>query len=140
MNRRYRSGGRKFSFGISVLIGVVISLLVSVLTAGILAMLIEKGSIDETGLRYGVITIQLMAALLGTLAAKSFADSKGAICALTVAGVYFAVLLAVAMLFFDGVGSIGWGIAAVAIGGGVPALLQIRKGGNTTWKKRRFSR
>lgn len=135
---------RKSALGSSViggcLLGALYSLIVTMACCAITALLLDKEILEETAIGYCVILILLVASFLGSkLAYKKVKQNKLVICIGT-GGIYFALLLSVTVVFFDGIyGGVGVSGLLICAGSVLTVLLQSRegRGGRRRMKKYR---
>lgn len=94
--------GRTSSMAKGVAIGVITSIMVTILSAGILAKLVEKEVLSEDKIGYGVLVILMLGSYLaGKIAWSKTKRRRLMTCALT-GGIYFGALLSMTALFFGG--------------------------------------
>ncbi len=128
-------------FGVKpVAIGVLVSVLVSVMSIALLAFLLGKGSVGEGAI--GVITkiITAISSLIGCMVCAFLVNKRIAIYSGICASVYVFILVVVNVLFFDGefTGLI-WTLVFAAIAVVISTLLRGRglsRSHNTKWKFR----
>lgn len=96
-------------------IGVVISVMVTVLLSAIVSWLIANDKIEMEAMDFSALVVRLLAALIGCAVAAR--GEKGLIKAVIAAIGYLVILVCINALFFDGrfTGILG-GVIAVAIG------------------------
>lgn len=129
----------KLSWISSAAIGGLVCMLLSILTALIGTILIENSYIELQSGKYVITVGQALSAFAGCFLAGKIAEQKNMLACATAAGVYYLVLAAIAILFFDGItGQFLRGLIAVAVGvGGSVFVLNRRK---TTRKRKKTVR
>lgn len=126
----------KLSWVSSAAIGGSICMLLSVLTALVGTILIENSYIELQSAKYVITVGQALSVFTGCFIAGKIAEQKNMLACAIAAGVYYLVLAAIAILFFDGItGQFLRGLIAVAVGaGGSVFALNRRK---TTRKRKK---
>lgn len=126
--------------GIMLALGVFSAVITGVILAGVLAFLIVSGRLPESGMGYGVIVTHFVAGLIGSLIAGAGSGQNGFVRGGVLAAVYMATLIAVGLLFFDGIANPVAGLVAVGVGALLPPVLQMATKRSNPWRKRRYSR
>lgn len=121
---------------IGVLLSVMSSLLLAVGTAG----LITNEKLSEGGIHYFALLITLISGMVGGLVAGKIVGSKYAVVTGLTGLVYLLVLIAVGILFFDGGFNMLWtSTAAIAVGAAASCVLCIT-GTRGRGKRKRVTR
>lgn len=133
--------GRAASIPIGVGIGVLISLLITILGATVVAWLILTGRIAEGNIGYGSIVILLLSSGIGAYTAWKLIKHQRLLVCMVQSAVYYLVLLGCTALFFGGQYQ-GMGVTALVVlaGCGSVILLGLRreKKGKIHLQKTRF--
>lgn len=113
-------------------LGVSASLLITVLGAALIAKLVDRETIGEGSIGYGILIVMILASWLGSLVSYGRIKRRRAVVCLAAGGIYFLVLLSFTALFFGGEYS-GVGVTALLIFCGsmlavLPGLRQNRGG------------
>ena len=122
-----------------VALGAVLSLLVTLAGAMIVAALVNRETIEESAIGYGAMVILLLASLSGTwLAVNRVKRQRMIVCGLTGAA-YYLSLLACTALFFGGQYT-GMGVTALVIlaGCGTVALMGLRGNGSGIKRQHKY--
>lgn len=131
--------GKAMSLPLGIGLGVMISVIVTLLGAVVLTYLISRESVTQEGIGLGCGIILVIASFLGDICACAGIKRRWLmVCAVCSAG-YYLVLLAVTALFFGGQYQ-GMGVTALAvlIGTGIASAVGIlRKGDRVSVKKRK---
>lgn len=97
-------------------IGVIIALAITMIMASIGAIFISNEYMAVTGIKIAAITIQVLSTFIGSFIAGKIVCNKKALTCCIVGGIYYLILVSIAMLFFDGIsGSFFICLAAGAI-------------------------
>ncbi len=123
-----KKSGKELPVAGAVTIGILGSLLLTLLGAAVLAYLIGSGTVAQTGMGLGSTVILIISTALGSLVATGIhKHRKLMISGITAAG-YYLSLLAMSALFFEGQYE-GMGITAIMVllGAGI-ALLPVLLG------------
>ncbi len=132
-----KATGRASSMPVGLSVGALISMVVTLSMAGLLAWLVDKGSMPITGIGYGAMVTLFAAAAAGALTASGkIKRMRMQVCLLSGA-IYFLLLLSMTALFFGGQYQ-GIGVSAIVILCGtvaaiLPGLRQGR-GGNKRYR------
>lgn len=110
----------------SVLIGVIVSIGIMLIAAGILSVTIESGRLAESAINYGILVILMLSSVAGSTVSTRIAGTRRLLTGVTTAIIYFVCLLACTALFFEGMYK-GVGVTALVLlaGGVVPVLLSV---------------
>ena len=126
--------GRTSSMAKGVAIGVITSVMVTILSAAILAKLVDAKLLAEEKIGYVILVILLLASYLaGKIAWTKTKRRRLMTCALA-GGIYFGVLLSMTALFFGGqYESVGVTALLILAGIGLASLpsLQAGRGGRS---------
>ena len=121
MTVNHKVTGTAVSMPAGIGIGCGISLLLTLLGAGVAAKLIADEILRETAIGYSAMAIILLASACGAAAAVGKVKKRRLQVALLVGAGYFASLLAMTALFFGGQYQ-GMGVTALLVLGGVAAV------------------
>lgn len=114
--KRFRE--RKISPVGSIVVGAVVSLLLSVALGLVFAAMWNHETLTERTSAYAVLLLHFAVPFVGALIAGKSAKQKYAIVCSCVSAVYCAILLAVTIFFFDsGFSGMGKGIVSCFVGG-----------------------
>lgn len=141
MPLKQRASGKAISTPAGIGLGLLLSMMVTVGGAAILAWLVSGERIGEGVIGYGAMAILLLSSLLGALlAANRIKHLRVQMCLISGAA-YYLTLLAITALFFGGQYQ-GMGVAAilVLVGSGAAALAGLRgsKGKQIKFKKKAY--
>ena len=130
---------KEMSMSRAAVIGIAICIVISLLAGAGLTSMVLGETISEANMHYYTFGVLFIACFLGVLIAAKLAGGKYAVVAGIVAGVYLLLLLAVAILLFDGMfsGVIGKGVS-ILLGAGAACAICIRKGNGKKGRKRAF--
>lgn len=104
------------SVPISITVGTALCVALSLIGALCIAMLLEGESIEETTLGYGVMLVTLLSSFAGSFVALKMSKKYQLPIAIGVGAAYYAVMLAMTALVFDGRYR-GLGVTALIITG-----------------------
>ena len=124
MVSKRKTSGKTLTVPVGIALGQLVSLIVTLVGAAILAYLVVSEKVGENSIGYGSMLILLAASALGTwMALASVKRRKLMVCGIS-AACYYLVLLGMTALFFGGQYE-GMGIIAlmVLIGSGAVLLL-----------------
>ena len=121
--------GRTSSMPVGLAIGGGVSLIITLLTAALLAELINREAISEESVGYGVMILLLLSSAIGSLTAVGkIKRQRMAVCLLS-GGIYFCILLSITALFFGGQYDAVGVTAVLVLGGSVAAaFLSLQQG------------
>ena len=131
-----KMSGKGISIPIGVVIGALTALAVAMIGALLLAFLVMKETISIDGTGFGAMIVVGLASAAGAwLAAAVTKSNKLLVCGLT-AIAFFAILLSMTAVFFDGVfHGVGLTALMILLGAGVNVLpLQRKKSGKSKIK------
>lgn len=123
-------------------LGVGICVVLWFVTSAALASLVVNEHISEETLKWIVPCMQGVVSFIGSvIAGRIVVENKG-LASVICTAVYFLVMMCVTMLFFDGrFSSIIWAIIAVAAGGALSILLNLKQKSHLVrWKRVKLSR
>ena len=107
-----------------ILIGVLVSLGVMLLSAGLLVFMISKGSLQESSIGYAALVVLLLSSALGASMAAGITERKKMFTGIITALTYGICLLACTALFFGGqYQGVGVTMLVILAGGVLPALI-----------------
>lgn len=116
----------KLSWLKTSVIGTIIATAISVGLTALLANLVLKGSVEESGTGWYVFGIRLLSVAVGSLVGTGLADEKILPVIGVVSGGYLVALLALGIVFFDGsFRQFGLGLLSVLIGGGLACAVRL---------------
>jgi putative membrane protein (TIGR04086 family) len=123
-----KATGRAMSMPAGILLGMTISLVITLIGAFVLGWLINQEALEINSVGYGAMVILLAASFLGALTAKVRIKHRYlVVCLLTGVG-YYLVLLGITAMFFGGqYQGMGVTLALVLAGSGAAGLLSIKK-------------
>lgn len=139
MKKKHAIKDRNQSIVTCIGIGLVASVIISLILIIAVTSLIQKGKLNENG-NLGVFIIRTVAALIGSLLGAGLSQKKVLPVIGSIAGGYFFVLLSVGLLFLDGSFSNVWqGLVSVVIGGALACIIKL-KPQRSRRKKVRFAK
>lgn len=94
--------GRAMSMQGGLAFGTGISVLISLVSAGVIAKLVDREIIMWEDVGYGIMITLLLASFTGALTASKRIKRLQMVVCLTAGGIYFAALLCMTALFFGG--------------------------------------
>ena len=107
-----------------ILIGVLVSLGVMLLSAGLLTFMIGKGILLESSIGYDVLAVLILSSASGASIAVRITEKKKLFTGIITALVYSALLLACTALFFGGeYQGTGVTILVLSVGGILPVII-----------------
>ena len=122
----FKQGTQKGKPAVAVLIGLSVSLLLSLLLSAVAAWAVSDGKLQEHAMDAAIWPIQFLATAIGCLTATVLMGSMPAIICGVCGGAYLLLLIAINILFLDGsMGGIGSGVLSVLGGTLVPIILQL---------------
>ena len=122
-----------------LLVGVLVSLGIMLLSVGLLAFMISKGSLQESSIGYAVLAILLLSSALGASMAVGITEKKRLFTGIVTTLAYGLCLLACTALFFGGeYQGVGVTLLVLLAGGILPALIgsKEKKRFKGVWKNR----
>ena len=126
------------SIPISLAAGSLAGILITVFICGIIAWFIYSGTISENAMNYGTTAAILCGSILCASISYGRIQGKPLWICMAAAGIYFFLLLALNILFFEGrISKVG--VTALLILGGafIPAILASRGRGGTKKKHKK---
>lgn len=132
--------GRALSIPAGLAFGAVVSLGVTILSAALLAKLVDSEMLAEENIGYGIILLLLAASFTGAMTSYIRIKRQRVLVCLLSGVVYFAMLLSITALFFGGQYD-AVGVTAILVLGGsaAAALLGLRDSRGGKRKKIRIS-
>lgn len=130
--------GTAVSMPMGVGIGCGITMILTLLGAGVVAKLIAEEILQETAIGYGAMATILLASICGSMIAVNKVKKRKLQVSLMVGAGYFLLLLAMTALFFGGQYQ-GMGVTALLVfaGSGTVILLETREKKSSKFRKRR---
>lgn len=127
----HSKSGRASSVPKGLLTGAFVSLLTTLITAAVVAKLIDIGKISWDWVGYGAMVLLFLSSFLGALAAKNAIKRQRLLVSLMSGFIYFGLLLSATALFFGGqFEAVGVTALLIFAGSGSAGLLSFeRKGG-----------
>lgn len=119
--------GRASSMPIGLLIGVAVSMGITIVSAALLARLVESEKMKEAWIGYGIMVILWTASFVGALSAHARIKRQRLLVCILSGLAYFSALLCITALFFGGQYEAVGVTAILVMGGAVVAALT---GGN----------
>lgn len=141
MVRNSKSTGRALSMPAALAIGALVSLIITVLAAALLAKLVDTERLQWNNIGYGIMLLILMASFFGAVIACEKVKRQRLVISFLSGIVYFGILLSITALFFGGqYEAVGVTALLVLGGSGCAGLLGIRekRGGNPRQKRRHY--
>ena len=127
--------GRSKPMAVGLAIGTVISLIVTLLGACIIANLVLSGKMVAETIGYGAMLIVLFASALGAWISAGLIKRRWMVVCLGTGGSYYLVLLAITALFFGGQYQ-GMGVTVLLVLGGCGAVGLLGLRGEKTRSKK----
>lgn len=132
--------GKAISMPLGVVVGLAISIVVTLITVGIMAQLVLGEKMKTEVIGYGSMATLLLSSAAGAWVAAKMVKHRWMVVCLGAGAVYFLTLLACTALFFGGqYEGVGVTFLVVLAGSGAVGLLGL-KGENSGAKKRRKRR
>lgn len=128
---------------ITVGVGVLLSFVITVLAAILIAMMIIGERMDQNQIHLGSAATLLLASFVGTFYVVITMGEKRLLFSAVSGGVYFLLLLLVTLLCFEGVYANVWQALIMVIGGSISAgiiKMNSKKTSYRIWKKRSRNR
>lgn len=121
--------GRALSMPAGLAFGGVISLGVTLITAAILAKLVDMEKLPWENIGYGITVLLLLASFSGAMAAYAKIKRQRLLVCAASGGIYFGILLSITAFFFGGqYEAVGVTAALVLSGSTAAGLLGLRDG------------
>ena len=122
----FKQGAQTGKPAITVVIGLTVSLILSLLLSAVAAWAVSGGKLQENAIGAVIWPIQFLSAATGCFIATLLMGSMPAIISAVCGGAYLLLLLSINILFLDGsMGSLGSGVFSVLCGTLVPIILQL---------------
>ena len=128
MGMNQKVTGRAMSMPAGIAVGMLVSLLVTLVGALLLGWLIDSETMTTNSIGYGSMVILLAASALGALVAKNRIKHRTLVVCLLSGTGYYLSLLSITALFFGGqYQGMGVTLALVLAGAGSVSLLNLKK-------------
>lgn len=116
-------GNKEASVTVALLLGSIVSLIVTIIGAVILSKLMDAEMIQESSVGYAVPLILIAASYLGCRIGAGKYKRKGMMISMVVAGIYLTVLMSINALFFEAqFNGVGVTLLVILCGFGLAAL------------------
>ena len=133
-----RNQSKATSVPITIGVGLVLSLIITVLAAVLIAMMVISERMEPGHIYFGSAATMLLASFIGALYVVLIMGEKKLLFSMVTGGAYFLVLVCVSMLFFDGMIANVWQALILVIGGSFSAgiiKMNSKKTSYRKWKK-----
>ena len=121
--------GKASSMPAGLAFGALCSVMSTMIFAGILAKLIEKETIPESSIGYGVMILLILSSFLGAMMAFGKIKRQRVVVCGASGAIYFGILLSITAMFFGGqYSAVGETALLVVCGSGLAALLGLQEG------------
>lgn len=133
-----RNQSKATSVPITIGVGLVLSLIITVLAAVLIAMMVISERMEPGHIYFGSAATLLLASFIGALYVVLMMGEKKLLFSMVTGGAYFLVLVCVSMLFFDGMIANVWQALILVIGGSFSAgiiKMNSKKTSYRKWKK-----
>lgn len=133
-----RNQSKANSVPITIGVGLVLSLIITVLAAVLIAMMVISERMEPGHIYFGSAATLLLASFIGALYVVLMMGEKKLLFSMVTGGAYFLVLVCVSMLFFDGMIANVWQALILVIGGSFSAgiiKMNSKKTSYRKWKK-----
>lgn len=133
-----RNQSKATSVPITIGVGLVLSLIITVLAAVLIAMMVISERMEPGHIYFGSAATMLLASFIGALYVVLMMGEKKLLFSMVTGGAYFLVLVCVSMLFFDGMIANVWQALILVIGGSFSAgiiKMNSKKTSYRKWKK-----
>lgn len=136
---KHKAVGQPVSPVIGIGMGVILSLMLTILMSAITAWLVSGGSLPQDAIDMSAMPIGLIATFVGCIAASILVGDMPAVVSGICAGCYFVILLFVNILFMDSsLGGVGKGLVGIVVGAAIAVAINIFSvNKNKKWKRRR---
>lgn len=139
MKIKHKTGARGVTLTKGVLVGILSSVLLSLVCAAFAAMLMVKGNAAESMGKSFAFGITLLSVLLGTFVSCRSVGNKSAKISALVGGGYCFLLIAGNVLLFDGIfRNVALSILMILAGCGLGCVLAMKRGTRRKNKRMRF--
>ena len=128
---QHKVTGRASSIPAGLLTGALVSILMTVMICIIGGWMIGSEMIEQNKIGYCSITALLASAILGSMVASKKVQRKRFLITLASGGIYYALLVAVTIIFFDGSFQ-GMGVTLITVLIGVVVSVLISNWGQNT--------
>ena len=139
MGVQHKATGRASSIPTGLATGAAVSILVTAVVCMIGGWMISKEMIGQEQIGYCSITALLASAFLGGMAAWKKVQRKKLLISLASGGIYFVILAAFTIVFFDGkFQGLGVTLITILLGATIPILLtnERAKSRGGKWRKK----
>ena len=133
-----RNQSKATSVPITIGVGLVLSLIITVLAAVLIAMMVISERMEPGHIYFGSAATLLLASFIGALYVVLMMGEKKLLFSMVTGGAYFLVQVCVSMLFFDGMIANVWQALILVIGGSFSAgiiKMNSKKTSYRKWKK-----
>ena len=133
-----RNQSKATSVPITIGVGLVLSLIITVLAAVLIAMMVISERMEPGHIYFGSAATLLLASFIGALYVVLMMGEKKLLFSMVTGGAYFLVQVCVSMLFFDGMIANVWQALILVIGGSFSAgiiKMNSKKNSYRKWKK-----
>ena len=133
-----RNQSKATSVPITIGVGLVLSLIITVLAAVLIAMMVISERMEPGHIYFGSAATLLLASFIGALYVVLMMGEKKLLFSMVTGVAYFLVQVCVSMLFFDGMIANAWQALILVIGGSFSAgiiKMNSKKNSYRKWKK-----
>ena len=133
-----RKQSKATSVPITIGVGLLLSLIITVLAAVLIAMMVISERMEPGHIYFGSAATLLLASFIGALYVVLMMGEKKLLFSMVTGGAYFLVQVCVSMLFFDGMIANVWQALILVIGGSFSAgiiKMNSKKNSYRKWKK-----
>ena len=116
-----RKQSKATSVPITIGVGLLLSLIITVLAAVLIAMMVISERMEPGHIYFGSAATLLLASFIGALYVVLMMGEKKLLFSMVTGGAYFLVQVCVSMLFFDGMIANVWQALILVIGGSFSA-------------------
>lgn len=133
-----RNQSKATSVPITIGVGLLLSLIITVLAAVLIAMMVISERMEPGHIYFGSAATLLLASFIGALYVVLMMGEKKLLFSMVTGVAYFLVQVCVSMLFFDGMIANVWQALILVIGGSFSAgiiKMNSKKNSYRKWKK-----
>ena len=133
-----RNQSKATSVPITIGVGLLLSLIITVLAAVLIAMMVISERMEPGHIYFGSAATLLLASFIGALYVVLMMGEKKLLFSMVTGVAYFLVQVCVSMLFFDGMIANAWQALILVIGGSFSAgiiKMNSKKTSYRKWKK-----
>lgn len=133
-----RNQSKATSVPITIGVGLLLSLIITVLAAVLIAMMVISERMEPGHIYFGSAATLLLASFIGALYVVLMMGEKKLLFSMVTGVAYFLVQICVSMLFFDGMIANVWQALILVIGGSFSAgiiKMNSKKNSYRKWKK-----